>query len=648
MQTWTLAPPASPSPPPPPPPPQALHDVRSSSYLHHPGRDDRSGNGYNTSRDDEDDDFSDLQRLISLAGLPFCRATRTFGGRSSYVGTSTAPSTSALTAATSWSTTTPPRDAEHLSPPNYICFAKGHDEAPRLRTRTLDPSPVVAQHQHDHRRALLPLPSLAARNNRPRDGADPTNWNDEEGIATGKEGDGDVSCPPHKSPTPPSDDKGVADPSFESDFVAADDMKDAPLNGRPRNPVCEERMTSGPDVDRSRLEPPYPVRRQTQWEILKDNEQFLALNFAPPTDSSWRLYTCRVCDQQVFRRNSSCLLQHATTRGCLVERFERRPHSAGGDAATQNFAHVSPRLMTDALALYRAEHFAPPATDAAESAGNWRCRRCDMGVTRTGAQPCFQHAAGCIGIVPALQDLERVLQAIATSSGVVLSSVGSEKQEEFSPVARRPIEAPPLPPLPPLSRTRDAILEENKVFVATNFAPEEASGRMTCTICTQRFANDDWRAYLRHAVSRACLLRHADLTRLVFAAAAGADGAPAGQRLPPGVSVIDLDVGAVAEAFKEYQGRHFRSGGADGCLNYWECRRCGEWFRDSSRHPLLYHLIQCVGVVSVIRDLVGILHSMFTARERRAPRPIVVRATPIGGPLPPPPPFRLPPGSARP
>jgi hypothetical protein len=170
----------------------------------------------------------------------------------------------------------------------------------------------------------------------------------------------------------------------------------------------------------------------------------------------------------------------------------------------------------------------------------------------------------------------------------------------MSSIARRPIEAPSPPPL---SRPRDEILEENKAFVATNFAPAETSGRMACKICGQRFTNGDMSTYLRHAVSRSCLLRRADRRTRPVAAAAAADGGSAtGQRIPR-VSIIELDAGAVAGAFQGYRGRHFRAAGADGCLDCWECRLCGEQVLGNGTHPLLYHLIHCVGIVSVIRDL---------------------------------------------
>jgi hypothetical protein len=400
-----------------------------------------------------------------------------------------------------------------------------------------------------------------------------------------------VSSPSGKSPTPTSDDKGVDNASFESVLLAADATRSTPINGRPRNPAWEEGVPFRSDVP---MEPPHPLRRRSRFEILKGNEQFVALNFAPPADSSSRLYACRVCDQDVTRRNSGCLLKHANTCACLVRRFERRLLSAGDDAATMSFASVATRLGTDALTRYRREHFAPPATNAPELAGVWTCRRCNLGIIGTRAQRCFRHASGCIGIEPALDDLERMLQGIATSSGLVQPVIGSEEREEMSSIARLPIEAPSPPPM---SRPRDEILEENKAFVATNFAPAETSGRMACKICGQRFTNGDMSSYLRHAVSRSCLLRRG--ARPV----AAADGGPAAGQKIPRVSIIELGTGAGAGAFQGYRGRHFRAAGADGCLDCWECRLCGEQVLGNGTQPLLYHLIHCVGIVSVIRDL---------------------------------------------
>jgi hypothetical protein len=401
-----------------------------------------------------------------------------------------------------------------------------------------------------------------------------------------------VSSPSGKSPTLTAGDIGADNASFESDLLPADATRSTPINGRPRNPAWDEGVPIRSDAT---MDPPHPIGRRARFEILKGNEQFVALNFAPPAVSSSRLYTCRVCDQDVTRRNSGCLLKHANTCACLVRRVERRMLSAGDDAATMSFASVASRFVTDALTRYRREHITPPAPDFA---GVWTCRRCNLGIIGTRAQRCFRHASECIGIEPALLDLERVLQAIATSSGLVEPVIGSEEQEEMWSIARRPIDAPSPPP--PSSRPRGEVLEENKVFVATNFASAETSGRMACKICGQRFTNGDMSSYLRHAVSRSCLLRRADRRARPVAEAGGES--EAGQRIPR-VSIIELDTGAVAGAFQGYRGRHFRAAGADGCLDCWECRLCGEHVLGSGNQPILYHLIHCIGIVSVIRHL---------------------------------------------
>jgi hypothetical protein len=118
--------------------------------LTHPGGASRyEDSGY----DDDEGDVSDLQRLIFLAGMPYCRATKTFVGGSS-IGASTSTSTTATTTTTPPTTTkttrTTAREAQRL-PPSGMKSARG-EEVPRKQA--LHHSPIAVGH-HGRAASLL-------------------------------------------------------------------------------------------------------------------------------------------------------------------------------------------------------------------------------------------------------------------------------------------------------------------------------------------------------------------------------------------------------------------------------------------------------------------------------------------------------------
>jgi hypothetical protein len=97
-------------------------------------------------------------------------------------------------------------------------------------------------------------------------------------LADGSNAGTPVSSPSGKSPTPTAGDVGADNASFESDLLPADATRNTPINGRPRNPAWDEGVPIRSDVT---MDPPHPIGRRARFEILKENEQFVALNFAP-------------------------------------------------------------------------------------------------------------------------------------------------------------------------------------------------------------------------------------------------------------------------------------------------------------------------------------------------------------------------------
>jgi hypothetical protein len=341
--------------------------------LHHPGRDVRGDGGYDASRDDDDDDFSDLQRLISLARLPYCRVTKTFGkgGSFSYIiGTST--TTSNATLATAASSPPPPpttttHDSENLPPRSCVHVPKG-DEAPRPRKRTLDHSPVAAARNHHHRRALRQWRPALARSNYSRDDAAPGHRNDNERFELGKDenndgssnGGGGVSVGKGPLPVQPllPGEAGVV-AAVAAGIATASAAASVAAISAGRGPVVGRKRGGG--------------ARQSDHE---ENREFVKSNFDPigGSEGGGFSHACRVCSQQVACRNNKAvedLLRHAMVPFLPFATCQAAPRIArrrGGSGAGIGRARRPPGILW-AAALPRLRRARNPRNGSSRSRG---------------------------------------------------------------------------------------------------------------------------------------------------------------------------------------------------------------------------------------------------------------------------------------
>jgi hypothetical protein len=153
--------------------------------------------------------------------------------------------------------------------------------------------------------------------------------------------------------------------------------------------------------------------------IIDENLEFLKVTF-DWTDNAEESFsrTCRVCSRPVPSAVDD-LLQHATTRACLLQRAEVLRGSRSAQAA------ASASVATDAIQEYLGRQYrdddaaltssrsvaAAPASDkrvAAAAKTMTACRRCSALVSKGDSQALFSHLAGCVGIVTVVNDVAEV------------------------------------------------------------------------------------------------------------------------------------------------------------------------------------------------------------------------------------------------
>jgi hypothetical protein len=590
----------------------------------------------------ENDENDDLQQLIYLARLPFCRATNTFVHP---IGAEAAAAAAAQ-----------PLPAIGTAHPAIADITTNVRVNPSLSPDDDDPDPSDA--------AAAPPPP-AAHNHRPENDRP-----EEEEEEKGEE-----------------DDASMADDGSDgADTTIADEEEE---NCAP-SPAAGASLSSAAAAG---------VGRRPASVVREENRRFVAAYFVRADADRVGCSRCQVCSKHVVRGADTIrnLLRHVVTTSCLFRRIET---TADAEDPRQQGAFASPRRMKarthgtiscqnheliDAMRKLRESYFDPPAVVrtaasaaagsagapaalAADAAAPWRCRHCAARIVGNNQnQRYFQHVATCVGIVPLLQTLTATLRDFVPSSSAASSSSSqrplpptsldergtsdeanalplrdpaSRAWDELDDAKEHDVVAcegvpmvdsegadvgPPDSPMPAAQfcREREVIDEENRRFVASNFVPvgaAESRKALACTMCDRRFARRDGYNLLRHAVSKSCLARRVEHRSRrpgeLEAEACSADGTTARIDIGPSkVLTVNLHCGAVKSALRSYRDEHFHPLALSLSLHSGECKHCGAKVDavSGSNQEFFYHLVVCTGIGPVIRALEGILRTFGTA-----------------------------------
>jgi hypothetical protein len=402
--------------------------------------------------DDIDDDFSDLQRLIFLAGLPYCRATKTFIG-----GTSTTTTTTTTTAAAAATTTTTPttptttkttrttaREAQRLLPPQLPSIGINS-----TTTQEKEEAAAAAPRKRPLLHSPIPLSSIHGN----QLGGVVRSQRDEESFP--QEMDADDGSSVIAAPVPPPAEAEVAashpavTPGGRSDatqpFVAPPILgSESPSYDSAERADAEPGYNALLDDSNSTdhvLADPLPApaapagqRESRRWDTIDSNQRFVAANFDRTVEGEVAFRRCRVCDHLVSCSGGRAIrnsMRHALTRACLVRRVVvgrrngRRTNDAeaalgaalyrnGTSAESQERMCDSP-LVQNAVKKYWGRHF-PAAPHSGESQRRRVCRHCNTEQVLGASSELFcRHLVTCVGVGPLIRDLEEILRPILFS-----------------------------------------------------------------------------------------------------------------------------------------------------------------------------------------------------------------------------------------
>jgi hypothetical protein len=321
---------------------------------------------------DEDDDDVELQRLIYLAKLPYCRVTKVLGAS--------------------------PSPLTNPSSPNAT--------SPSDRRTVVQVSPQGEESHVGDKQALVD------------DDEEEEDDDDDDDTETDAPGVDEAPMIVNHEPSESWADAAEADTSSDHDRQESGEMS----TGESR-----EDLTPAPKDYHERRR----IFRTRARILVEENQAFVAANYGPP-DRLFR--TCRTCHVPVRCPDRRTLLRHAVSLGCLVRRVEadaaagrteedlpqgaapvspsakKLPRStSGAPAKRQRLVH-----LRRAVEEYWGRRFDPEAAAAACSAtttrGRRRCRQCHGMVGGTQTTHFLTHLAACTWIVPLVRDLEEVIQ----------------------------------------------------------------------------------------------------------------------------------------------------------------------------------------------------------------------------------------------
>lgn len=554
---------------------------------------------------DEDND-EDLQRLIELAMMPYCRLTKTFGA---------------------------PSSSPQISSPNAT-------SRPGRRT-----SVQVSQAEKEQR------------------AVDTQNWTADEDEEA-EEDDDDMEVDGYGAEEAPAQAINIAQPAHWTEAAETG-----------RSPNYEREESDGITADSSREDMiPTPIRcversgiRRSHRSVAQKNNAFVESNFDPADPEGFA--TCRICTASVRHHQKRCLLSHAVSLECLVQRVDSDayPGASQGAGSSQLGASVRPanrRLVRHgrvaaALSEYLEHHFDPVpggggyvvgAGNSAEARkwGRRKCRHCHCVVLGKSYRAFMVHLASCTGVVPLVRDLGEIMQKILPEC--VISSppekdvpnfvakpvqmecqVAEEKEEEddddeYEYDARMDLEATTAKEAPGAGNNIDqrasptaavvstpvtiprrhhhdgSAFEENREFLECHFGPADSSDTRLCRICNAPVRPSLTSRLMRHALSLDCIARRV----LTTATRRGAC---------PKIGCSELAF-RMARAVMDYRERRLLTdiiGGPilapgstatpDETPGRWKCRHCNRLVCRSGTSDILHHLAACTGVRPLVRDL---------------------------------------------
>jgi hypothetical protein len=531
---------------------------------------------------EESDDDDDLQALLYLAQLPYCRLTKTF----------VRPLPTAALPTSTYKTTNNPVLAlvptKFNDDPSAACIspfpaaAAAHDaDALDDKPPEIDPDDAAMSDDDDD--------YACSSDDDVEFDTEPTSWEEEEK---------DIA-----PPAPPRPALVAAPAARAARAATAATAAAAPTPATaaiaPTAPTAETAATAAP-----------ALKIRAREVVVGENRAFIEATFVPADDDRRGCSTCTTCGKRVaYGRNKvATLLRHAVTNFCLLRRVElqKRDAQRDGSAAAAAAAAASPspiRLVNPmshdpgakgAVRNVWENQFLPPVgngndADSAASAGlPWTCRHCTVPIHGMNDQlRFFQHVALCVGIVPLLHNLSSIMQHIEP--------------------------APPQEPGPTSVGARSDIVRENREFVVANFVPAELHESSACKICGKQVLHAHQRAsqLLRHALTSSCLLR-----RVANDAAAEEGSMPRGSPHSAWGKLARSRT-LPKDAFRGVWVSHFRSldGNspldASAAFGRWRCRHCSAAIL-VSRHNLLFfqHLSSCIGIVPLMRSLKAILQQL--------------------------------------
>jgi hypothetical protein len=517
--------------------------------------------------DESDDDEDDLQALLYLAQLPYCRLTKTFVCR--------LPSAA-----------NPAPVHAALNDPSAACIspfpaasAAAHDDADAVddqRPPEIDPDDAaMSEDDNDY--------AYSSDDDGSDDDVDfetePTSWEEEEDIAP--------PAPPRPALVTPAAAAAAVHASAAATATTAD--------------MAPTAATTATDV------PAWKIRSREV--VVGENRQFVEANFVPADGDGSRCRTCKVCGLQVLlhgRNKVNMLLRHATSQACLLRRVELglELHRDEGPAAAAGYCRRRSKslpwhaaALADAFRSARGSCFVPPTGQPGADATSlpWTCRHCKAPIVGHSAnQPFLQHTAVCIGIVPLLQTLAAIIWDVEPASPAPDSVVGD------AALVRRP---------------RVVIGGENRAFIEATFVStdDDRSGFSTCTTCGKQvvYGGKKVKMLLRHAGTKFCLLRRVELRR-----DAQRRGSAATAPTPSPIRRVNLtsrDPG-VKDALRNVWKKHFLppdGKDADSTTSSglpWRCRHCTASIHDmNDQLRFVQHMALCVGIVPLLHHLTTIL-----------------------------------------
>jgi hypothetical protein len=559
-----------------------------------------------------DEDNENLQRLIYLAKLPYCRVTKVFGTSS--------------------------------SPPTNI--ASPNATSPSDRRTVVQVSPNEEEPRVEDKQAFI----------------------DDEEDDDDDDMDVDASCADeapmivNHEPSESGADAAEADTSSDHDREESGVMN---AEG------SREELTPAP-IDYPERRRIFRTRARI---LVEENQAFVAANYGPADRGfrTCRICHASVCcpDRRTLLRHAvslGCLVRRVES-DAAVGRTEEDT-AQGVAAAVSASAKTLPCSTSGAPAkgqrlvqLRRAveefwgRRFDPAgggglvlsaAADAAVAAasstttrGRRRCRQCHGMVSGTQTTHFLAHLAACTGIVPLVRDLGDVIRTALSgpliasppeeyAPGVAATRDGMECEEDgddhfvedhidasndtegeaavpgnhielrASPTS---VEVPtPINDPDGRRRRRRSVYEENLAFLEAHFGSVAPSGARTCGVCNVPVHPSTPSILLRHAVTLECLVQRGQ-------------NACFGRKCPPNRRSVLLR--RVLDAVEEYWVRRFDPDAA--APGRWKCRRCHGFVRGCHNALFVYHLAACTGVVPLVRDLEEISRSAVSAVLGRPP-----------------------------